>query len=42
MEVTVDSRRYEMDWLRVIAFAILVVFLCGCAFSPQWGSKYPQ
>jgi len=35
MEVGTDSRRYEVDWLRVIAFFILVFFHVAVLFLPD-------
>lgn len=40
MEKTTPSRRYDLDWLRVIAFAILILFHCGMMFNTwNWHIK---
>lgn len=31
------SRRYDLDWLRVIAFGLLVLFHCGMFYVENWG-----
>lgn len=30
-------RRYDIDWLRVIAFAFLILFHCGMFYVENWG-----
>jgi peptidoglycan/LPS O-acetylase OafA/YrhL len=32
-----QGRRYDLDWLRVIAILLLLFFHCGMAFVAQWG-----
>lgn len=31
------SRRYDLDWLRVIAILLLLFYHCGMAFVAEWG-----
>lgn len=31
------QRRYDLDWLRVIAILLLLFFHCGMAFVAEWG-----
>ncbi|MBL7994332.1 acyltransferase family protein [bacterium] len=40
MKTTDPPRRYDLDWLRVIAFAILILFHCGMMFNTwDWHIK---
>ena len=40
MENPVFERRYDLDWLRVIAFGILILFHCGMMFNTwDWHIK---
>lgn len=34
---TPDSRRYELDWLRVLAFGLLILYHCGMYYVSDWG-----
>jgi hypothetical protein len=31
------ERRYDLDWLRVIAFGLLILFHCGMLYAENWG-----
>ncbi|WP_158089168.1 acyltransferase family protein [Cognaticolwellia mytili] len=31
------ERRYDLDWLRVIAFGLLILFHCGMFYVENWG-----
>ncbi len=31
------DRRYDLDWLRVIAFGLLILFHCGMFYVENWG-----
>ena len=35
-EMTATTRRYDIDWLRVIAIGLLILYHIGIAFQP-WG-----
>jgi len=38
MEQTfISTRRYDLDWLRVLAFGLLIFYHCGMAFVAEWG-----
>lgn len=38
-----DTRKYYLDWLRVIAFALLICFHCGLLYSPwHYNLKSPR
>ncbi|WP_339900071.1 acyltransferase [uncultured Gilvimarinus sp.] len=32
-----ERRRYELDWLRVVAFALLILYHVGMAYVADWG-----
>lgn len=32
-----QARRYDLDWLRVIAIVLLLFYHCGMAFVAEWG-----
>ncbi|KAB2877916.1 acyltransferase [bacterium] len=36
MEKALSQRRYDLDWMRVFAFALLILFHCGMMFN-TWG-----
>ena len=36
MQTTTSTRRYDIDWLRVIAIGLLLVYHIGIGFQP-WG-----
>ena len=36
MKTSVSERRYDIDWLRVIAIGLLLVYHIGIGFQP-WG-----
>ena len=31
------SRRYDLDWLRVLAFGLLIFYHTGMLYSESWG-----
>ncbi len=33
----VPARRYDLDWLRIIAFILLILFHCGMFYVESWG-----
>ena len=32
-----ESRRYDLDWLRVLAFAVLILYHTGMFYVADWG-----
>lgn len=36
----VNSRKYYLDWLRVIAFASLIFYHIGMLYSENWGFHF--
>ncbi|NKC17078.1 MAG: hypothetical protein GKR94_34245 [Gammaproteobacteria bacterium] len=41
--IEVDQRRYDLDWIRVFAFFLLILFHVGMFYSPWgWHAKSPQ
>lgn len=42
--LSLSTRRYDLDWLRVLAFGLLIFYHCGMAFVADWGYhlKNPQ
>jgi len=45
MEQTlISNRRYDLDWLRVLAFGLLIFYHCGMGYVAEWGFhvKNPQ
>src|SRR5690606_39343678 len=32
-----QSRRHELDWLRVLAFGLLILYHLGMAYVAEWG-----
>lgn len=39
-EATLIQRRYELDWLRVLAFALLIFYHTGMLYVERWGFHY--
>lgn len=38
-----ETRKYELDWLRVLAFAFLILFHVGCLYAPwHYNLKSPR
>ncbi|MFN7117049.1 MAG: acyltransferase family protein [Saprospiraceae bacterium] len=33
----ISTRRYDLDWLRVIAFSLLILYHCGMGYVQDWG-----
>ncbi|GAB3029618.1 acyltransferase family protein [Bowmanella dokdonensis] len=44
MTQTIDSRRYDIDWLRTLAFGLLILYHIGMYYVAEWGwhIKSPQ
>ena len=40
---TFDERRYDLDWLRIIAFGLLIFYHVGMYYVPwQWHVDHPE
>lgn len=39
-EAALIQRRYELDWLRVLAFALLIFYHTGMLYVERWGFHY--
>lgn len=35
--LSVSTRRYDLDWLRVLAFGLLIFYHCGMGYVAEWG-----
>lgn len=43
-QALISTRRYDLDWLRVLAFGLLIFYHCGMGYVAEWGFhiKNPQ
>ncbi|MDP5137835.1 acyltransferase family protein [Rheinheimera baltica] len=37
MTTTIDTRRYDLDWLRTLAFGLLILYHIGMYYVADWG-----